>query len=57
MHRLTFDQEKQLIDYFRDHPSLWNNKDKDYNNRALREQKLDTIASMLQLTRIVFCQT
>lgn len=51
MHRLKLEQEKQLIDYFRDNPSLWNNKDKEYNNRALRVQKLDTIARLLSLTR------
>ncbi|KAH7643433.1 hypothetical protein HUG17_10124 [Dermatophagoides farinae] len=51
MHRLTFEQEKELIDYFRINPSLWNTKDKDYNNRTLRQEKLDRIAELLQLTR------
>ncbi|KAI2806198.1 hypothetical protein BLOT_005209 [Blomia tropicalis] len=51
MNRLNFDQEKQLIEYFRDNPSLWNTKDRDYNNRMLRTQKLETIAQFLHLTR------
>ena len=50
MNRLTFEQEKQLIYFFRVNPSLWNTKDKDYNNRLLRTQKLETIASFLSLT-------
>lgn len=50
MNRLNFDQEKQLIEYFRDNPSLWNTKDKDYNNRILRSTKLENIANYLQLT-------
>lgn len=51
MHRLSFEQEKELIDYFRINPSLWNTKDKDYNNRTLRQDKLDHIADQLRLTR------
>ncbi|KAF7495832.1 hypothetical protein SSS_07818 [Sarcoptes scabiei] len=51
MHRLSFEQEKKLIDYFRDHPSLWNTKNKDYNNRLLRTQKLQIIGDELGLTR------
>lgn len=51
MSRLSFDQEKELIQYFRDHPSLWNTKDKDYNNRMLRTTKLENIAKGLNLTR------
>lgn len=50
-HRLTFDQERQLIEYFRDNPSLWNTKDREYNNRTLRTQKLEIIAHMLGMTR------
>lgn len=52
MHRLSFEQEKKLIDYFRDHPSLWNTKNKDYNNRLLRTQKLQIIGDELGLTRL-----
>lgn len=54
MNRLNFDQEKQLIEYFRDNPSLWNTKDRDYNNRMLRTQKLETIAQFLHLTSLFF---
>lgn len=50
MNRLNFEQEKDLIQYFRDHPSLWDTKNKDYNNRMLRTQKLENIAKILNLT-------
>lgn len=52
MYRLTLDQEKQLIVFFRDNPSLWNTKDKEYNNRTLRGHKLEQIAQQLNLTRM-----
>lgn len=53
MYRLTLDQEKQLIVFFRDNPSLWNTKDKEYNNRTLRGNKLEQIARQLGLTRMI----
>lgn len=48
---LHVEQEKQLIDYFRDNPSLWCKTHRDYNNRSVRSEKLEEIARQLGLNR------
>ena len=36
---------QQLIDYYKEHPMLWNSQLKDYRNRDLRRVNLDRLAS------------
>lgn len=51
---LQVEQEKQLINYFRDNPSLWCKTHRDYNNRSVRSEKLEEIARQLGLNRKLF---
>ena len=47
--KLAFSEEdrQQLIDYYKEHPMLWNSQLKDYRNRDLRRVNLERLARQL----------